>query len=183
VSDRKPPWLVAGLVLLAVATLWLGAMLVLDAMDPPPSSAPDPKEPRPTAPAGYQSQRIGLEPPPGVDRPALPREPPKPALLTPDDRRAMNFAVDDVVKAAKRDCLLPWLAKVAPDATSEFVIDAVLYDGRVVDIGLRSLDRELPPDVTSCVADRAWLSDWPEWDLPGELRLQREFDLTEGTPP
>ena len=32
---------------------------------------------------------------------------------------------------------------------------------------------QLPPDVLACVADRAWYAEWPEWDLAGELRMQR----------
>ncbi|MEQ1504575.1 MAG: hypothetical protein ABMB14_20215, partial [Myxococcota bacterium] len=72
-------------------------------------------------------------------------------------------------------CLDPWIASIGePD---ELVIDAVLVDGRLSDVGLRAMHHPLPADVLTCVAERAWYADWPEWDLGGELRLQRSFEL------
>jgi hypothetical protein len=94
----------------------------------------------------------------------------------------MNFAVDGVLRAARTECLEPWLDQTASEPggqlPAEFVFDAVLHDGRMVDMGFRSLEREVPTDVIQCVADKAWYAEWPEWDLQGELRLQRSITVT-----
>jgi hypothetical protein len=117
-----------------------------------------------------------------VEPPRVPDERPPDVPLSPDDRRTMNYAVDGVLKEAKTQCLAPWLDKM-PDAppSAEFVFDALLFDGQLADIGMRSLTLDVPADVVSCVADLAWTTDWPTWELRGELRLQRSFDVI--TPP
>ena len=95
----------------------------------------------------------------------------------------MNYAVDAVLQEAKVSCLEPWL-KNNPEAppSSEFVFDALLFDGQLADIGMRSLSLDVPAEVVGCVADAAWYNDWPTWDLDGELRLQRSFDLPKPPP-
>lgn len=90
----------------------------------------------------------------------------------------MNYAVDGVLREAKAQCLAPWLARQPePPPSAEFVFDALLFDGQLADIGMRSLTLDVPAEVVSCVADMAWYTDWPTWDLRGELRLQRSFDV------
>ncbi|MEQ1564864.1 MAG: hypothetical protein ABMA64_04445 [Myxococcota bacterium] len=174
-NDRvRTGWFVAGLL---AAMLLGGLVMVMVIAADVPEQDPAAATPAP-APTGFRSQRQPLAPPPGVERPRIPRERPEEARITPDDRRAMNFAVDDVLKAARADCLEPWVGTVSPEVAEEVVFDAVLIDGRVVDIGIRALTHEIPPDVLACVADRAWLSDWPEWELKGELRMQRSFEVS-----
>jgi hypothetical protein len=156
-----------GLTLLAV--LWTAA----DERPPPAPRERPSRVPRPTPPA----TRVGLPAPLGVEPPEAPDERPEPAHVTGDDRRLMNVAVDDVLTAARTDCLVPWLGRDGDGAPEEVVFDAVLHDGRLVDVGIRAMRLELPSDVLQCVADRAWYAEWPEWDLPGELRLQRSIEV------
>lgn len=157
-----------GLVLLGV---WWAA--TSDAPVPPPSA----RKPVATAPKRPANTRIPLPAPQDIPPPVLPRERPEPAQLTPDDRQRMNIAVDAVLTAARTECLVPWLGREGDGEPVEIVFDAVLNDGRLVDVGLRSMRLEVPPDVLDCVADRAWYADWPEWDIAGELRLQRSIDV------
>ena len=134
--------------------------------------------PSPRLPAAARQERVALTPPPGREAPAAP--PPSErvqANLTPEDRGAMNTAVDDAVAAAREECLRPWLVAHDEVDPAEFVFDAVTYDGRMVDVGIRSLTHDLPADVVTCVADKAWDAEWPEWDVTGELRLQRHFEV------
>lgn len=172
---------VGGGVLLGLLALLLLALLVVgDTTSAPvePAPAPRPAKPKPAERPMPASVRIPLPPPRNVEPPTPPDERPPPAPITPDDRRDMNFAVDRVLQAAREECLEPWLAGVddAPPK-AEFVFDAVLFDGQLADIGMRSLHLEVPRDVVGCVADRAWYADWPTWDLQGELRLQRSFEI------
>jgi hypothetical protein len=96
--------------------------------------------------------------------------------MTPEDRRLMNFSTDDMLKVVRAECLQPWVNERAAEV--ELVFDVLLSDGRVMDIGMRPIGAEVPPEVVSCVADKAWMNDWPEWDLPGELRLQRMITVS-----
>jgi hypothetical protein len=127
-----------------------------------------------------RQQRASLPPPPGQ---ALPRDLPPPSErvqathLTPEERGSMNQAVDGVLATAREECLRPWLQSLGDPNPSEFVFDAVTYDGRLVDIGIRSLQHDIPGDVMTCVDDKAWDAEWPEWDVQGELRLQRHIEI------
>ena len=93
----------------------------------------------------------------------------------------MNYAVDDVLKLAREDCLVPWLSEMQSSEgelePAEIVMDVVLYDGQMADITFRSLTYDVPRDVVDCVAERAWSAEWPSWDLSGELRLQRSASV------
>ena len=93
--------------------------------------------------------RVTLPAPVGVDPPVLPREPPEPALLTGDNRRLMNFAVDDVLTTARTECLVPWLGREGDGEPVEIVFDAVIHDGRLVNVGLRSMRLEVPATSSS----------------------------------
>lgn len=138
-----------------------------------------PTDPPPAAPQALAqtpaTTRHALPPPPGVDPAPPSRNGHGPPRMTPEDRKLMNYSVDDVLKVARAECLQGWVDTVGED--TEIVFDVVLSDGRVMDIGLRSLGAPVTREVLSCVADKAWLSDWPEWDLPGELRLQRSITV------
>lgn len=169
--DRR--WLVAlgvGFVLALLAVFYAAAS---DTPTVTPVKKASSNRPKPAHP----NVRVALPAPVGVDPPELPREAPEPALLTGDDRRLMNVAVDDVLTAARSECLVPWLGREGDGDPVEIVFDAVIHDGRLVDVGLRSMRLEVPADVLECVADRAWYAEWPEWDLPGELRLQRSIEV------
>jgi hypothetical protein len=155
-----------------LAAIGIG-LLVLLAPDTGPDPVPAPRAATPR-PAAAPGGRVQVRPPKGVEAPAPPDERPEPAAITPDLRREMNYAMDGVIQAARRECLDPWVERVG---TTEMVFDAVLYDGRLVDFGLRSLGEPVPDDVLACVADAVWYGDWPEWELGGELRLQRSIEL------
>lgn len=177
--NRSQALVAAGVAAALLALLLLGALVATDGGAPVevPAEAPRPA-PRPIEAPRPAQVRIPLPPPRSVEPPRPPDERPAEARLTPDDRREMNFAVDAVIRAAREECLQPWLAGVdAAPPESEFVFDAVLFDGQLADVGLRSLDLPLPQDVVDCVADRAWYADWPSWELGGELRLQRSFGV------
>jgi hypothetical protein len=172
--DRRLAIAIGALIAAAALTL-----LVLLAF--PPSTGPE----VPAVPRGRtrsipvpRAIRATLPPPPDIERPALPEEPLPPAQITPEDRRQMNFAVDGVLKAARAECIGPWLANIGAEQADEFVFDAVLYEGRLYEVGLRAMGHDIPPDVLDCVADRVWYAEWPEWDLPGELRLQRSLQMS-----
>ena len=172
--------LVAGLILVALIAI-VAALVLMRRPDPPPEeppvARPSPVRPAPAVPAP-KAVRVALPPPADVEPPRLPNERPPEVALTPEDRRSMNYAVDGVLREAKSQCLEPWLAKLPErPATTEFVFDALLFDGQLADIGMRSLTLDVPADVVSCVADTAWYADWPTWDLRGEIRLQRAFDV------
>jgi hypothetical protein len=167
--DRR---LVIGGGLVVAALLGLALIVALA-----PDTGPDVPEPAPRAaprPVAPDSARVRIRPPKGVEAPEPPDERPEPAKVTPDLRREMNYAMDGVIRTARRECVDAW---VADAGGAELVFDAVLYDGRLVDFGLRSLGEPLPDDVVACVADAVWYGDWPEWDLPGEMRLQRSVEL------
>jgi hypothetical protein len=165
-SGRQGALMAAVLALLA-----LGSLLLIALSPEGPERKPR-KVPARAAQPAPRAIRASLPPPPGVELPELPQERPQASDLTPDDRRAMNFAVEGALIPARDECLVPWMEEEGLEA-AEFVFDAVLYDGRLVDIGFRSLTSDVPADVLGCVADRAWYADWPQWDLQGELRLQR----------
>ncbi|HHO53819.1 MAG TPA: hypothetical protein ENK18_23840 [Deltaproteobacteria bacterium] len=156
-----------------VAVLLLGALIAQDTTpDPPIAPPPVASSVAPSAPAP-RATRVQLPRPADVQLPEPPREPPAPAELTPDDRRRMNYAMNDVLIEAREACILPWIDGLEEPLKAEFVLDAVLYDGHLYDVGIRSLDLEMPTSVRDCIADKAWYGDWPSWDLQGELRLQR----------
>jgi hypothetical protein len=95
--------------------------------------------------------------------------------MTPERYRDYNVAMNDVVVNSRNECLRPWVRDQELGEV-EVVLDAVLWDGRVVDFGIRGL-RDLPDHVVDCVADHAWSQPFPEHDLEGELRLQRAFPV------
>ena len=172
--------LLAGLIVLGVLAIVI-ASLWTRRPDPAPPEVPvvrpPPVKAAPAAPAP-KAVRVPLPPPADVEPPRLPEERPPDVAITAEDRRSMNYAVDGVLREARTECLEPWLAKLPErPANAEFVFDALLFDGQLADIGMRSLTVDVPADVVSCVADMAWYADWPTWDLRGELRLQRSFDV------
>jgi len=176
--DRR---LIAGLGVIAVLAIVAAVLLPMRRPDaaPPPEHVerPKPATPAPARPAPI-AVRVALPPPSDVEPPRLPEQRPPDVAITPEDRRAMNYAVDGVLREAESQCLEPWLAKLPERPSSaEFVFDALLFDGQLADIGMRSLTVDVPADVVSCVADMAWYADWPTWDLRGEIRLQRSFDV------
>lgn len=172
-------WMVGTAVILVALVGGLISVIALD--DPTSVSAPtdDPLPPRPSVTpspprpsAGRASaQRVSLAPPPERARPEMPDNP-RQLTLTPEMRREMNYFVDDIVKDARDKCILPWLGGLA-DPQAEIVFDAVLYEGQLYDVGIRSLDLDMPERVRSCIGDQAWSQEVPSLDLPGEVRLQR----------
>jgi hypothetical protein len=167
-------WFSVAGALLLVLVLALVALLVLaDSGKTPPE--PEVAVATSRSDAIDDPRRLALPPPAGIEAPPASRAGPRTARMTPDDRRAMNVSVDDMLKVARADCLQPWVNDAGKPV--ELVFDVLLSDGRVSDIGMRPLGATVPEQVVSCVADKAWLADWPEWDLPGEIRLQRSINM------
>lgn len=75
---------------------------------------------------------------------------------------------------AKRECLMPWAEQTGEPV--EVVMDAVLNDGIVVDVRLRTLN-ELPPEVLDCMSDHVWGVEWPMVDGSGEMNFQRVISV------
>lgn len=172
-------WMVGvGVVVLAVVG-GVGSMIAFDegalepAIDPAPTMPRPTVTPSPVAPTVRPSgARVSLPPPPDVQRPERP-ENARVNTMTPGMRQEMNYFVDGIIKAARDECILPWMDDMAPATTAEFVFDTVLYDGQMYDVGIKSLDHDLPDDVRGCIGDKAWGQELPELDLEGEIRLQR----------
>lgn len=179
-SRRRTASLVALLVLCAMLIVWSARTT----SDTPRASDPPGKRqvlPAPLSPSSKRSagaaDAIRLMPPPDVTSPPERTFRAPPVTLTAEDRRTMNYAVDDVVRAGRDACLYPWLESETFDVPAEFVLDAVLFDGGLADMTFRAIGRDVPPDVVSCMADQVWYTEWPTWELEGELRLQRHFVL------
>lgn len=168
----------AGVALAIVAAL-LWALIAQDtsvSTDPEPEPAPVAAAPRPDPTAAVQRGiRATVPRPEGIPEPEWPEERPPPSIITPDDKRKMNYAVDDVLRDAREECILPWIDDLDEPVEAEFVIDAVLWDGQLYEAGIRSLNLEIPQQVMDCVGDKVWIREWPTWELNGELRLQRQI--------
>jgi hypothetical protein len=80
-----------------------------------------------------------------------------------------------VATAAREGCVRPF-AQEEGLGKVEIVLDAVLWDGEVVDFGLRGL-QDVPDHVLDCIADAAWNTPFPVHDKAGELRLQRMLEV------
>ena len=173
--DRRV--VVGGGIFAVLAVLLLGALIAQDT-SPGEVEVPEPApvevaEPDPEAPIPRGDN--GSTPPPDeLHHADFPEERPPPAVVTPDDKRKMNFAVDEAMTAAREDCILPWIDEIAEPTEAEFVMDVVLWNGRIYDYSIRSLTLDLPRDVLGCIGDKVWYQEWPTWELPGELRLQRQ---------
>lgn len=170
-----------GVGLVSLAVLLLMALVIAGSSDGPeeqPAPAPAARtsrsEPVRAAP---RAVRVPLPAPAGRAHPDV-RERLAPVHLTGDLKFTMNSAVDDAIRPARLQCLEPWVDSLTDARETEFVFDAVIHDGALADIGLRSLTEAVPEDVVACVADVVWDSDWPPMDVPGELRLQRTLTVT-----
>jgi hypothetical protein len=173
-----------GMAAAVVAVLLLGLLIaqdtgsqVAEAPAPAPvAPAPAPPPPVGTAPAP-RFARVAVTAPPDV----APTEPlperPVAADVGPEQYREMNYAMDDVINDAREECIRPWLDRTPEARKAEFVFDAVLYDGRMYDFGLRSLSTEVPGEVMSCIRDQAWYGEWPDFELKGQLTLQRSVEI------
>ncbi len=171
---------VAGAAVVAVVLL-LGLIAQDTEIDPSEVDVPEVEaEPAPAevdvveVPAPPEPSRGGpLQRPDDVPEGDFPEEAPPPADITPDVKRDMNYAVDDIVRAARDECIVPWIDEIPDPTEAEFVFDAVLWNGVLYDASIRSLNVDIPPTVMDCIRDRVWYQDFPEFALPGEVRLQR----------
>lgn len=135
---------------------------------PPPEVKPAPIVPPPPR------QRVYHLPPPGADQPEE-KPPTAAAALQPDETRAFQRAGITAAGRAKEACLAPWAQEA--DTHVEVVMDAVVHDGVVADVQLRTLT-ELPQHVLDCVRDEAWSIEWPEAeDAPGQVRFQHTIEV------
>lgn len=174
----NPRIVAGGLALVLIAgLLWL--LIAQDTEVDAPAPEPVAAEPAPPpAPANAPlrvAERAKLARSAGVPEPEWPEERPEPSVITPDDKKKMNYAVDDVLRDARDECIVPWIDEIAEPVEAEFVFDAVLWDGQVYEAGIRSLNLEIPQPVLTCIGDKVWIREWPTWELNGELRLQRQI--------
>jgi len=174
---------IATAALLVLAVIGLVAVLWLvpdDAVEQPVVEAPRPKAPRPTGtvaprdPVAGPMGRRSLPAPDRSDRTPPPAGTPT-AHLSTEEWRDYNVAMHDVATNARERCVRPF-AQENDLGTVEIVLDAVLWDGEVVDFGLRGL-QQVPDHVLDCVAEVAWNTRFPVHDKPGELRLQRMLEV------
>ncbi len=174
---------IATAALLVLAVVGLVAVLWLAPADPELAAEPEPKAapaPRPSgtvpevAPAQGPMARRKLPTPAGVRH-----TPPAPgaatAHLSTEEWRDYNEAMHRVASDARDACVRPY-AQERDLGKIEIVLDAVLWDGEVVDFGLRGL-QDVPDHVLDCVAEIAWQTPFPIHPAPGELRLQRVIDV------
>lgn len=162
--------------LLLLALIGLGWALTRATPDEPSVEAPEPAplrvRPAPKAvPEDGPMARRTLPAPAGVPRPEVAPPDGPPADLSTEQWRDYNEAVHQLVLVARRECVRPWVHEQGLGRI-EIVLDAVLWDGEVVDFGIRGL-QDVPDHVLDCVADHAWNASFPRYDIPGELRLQR----------
>ncbi|MEM6927741.1 MAG: hypothetical protein AAF602_12480, partial [Myxococcota bacterium] len=151
-SSGRGGW-IAGLGVVALAAVGGAVAMYLFGEGTPdviekPARPPRPtvKPARPGVGAIVPTRRVSLAPPADRERPVRPDEA-EPTNLTPGMRQEMNYFVDDILDAAHDTCIRPWMRELPPSVTAEFVFDAVLYDGQMYDIGVRSLDHEMPDDL------------------------------------
>lgn len=168
---------VAGGIVVVVVAALLWALIAQDTSVEAPESEVKVERPAPRAPDApvQMATRAKVPRPAGIDEPEWPEERPPPSMITADDKRKMNYAVDDVLRDAREECILPWIDALPDPLEAEFVFDAVLWDGQLYEAGIRSLNAEIPQDVLTCIGDKVWIREWPTWQLEGELRLQRQI--------
>ena len=143
-------------------------------IDPAPELG---KAPAP-APASAPQPRTRPDPRPR-DTPAPRVEPrPKPDPVPPDIRQEYNYAMRAAVKELRLQCIQPYVDDAGLVEPSTMVVDAVVTDGELTDIGLRSVGAEIPVDVEDCARDAAWGIDWPTWNGSGELRFQETLTVS-----
>jgi len=118
-----------------------------------------------------------LPPPEGHPVPERPEHAAK-AELDTEQWRDYNVAVHEMVTRARAQCLRPFVREQQLGKV-EVIIDAVLWDGEVVDFGIRGLE-EVPDHVIDCVAEEAWGTQFPAHQLAGEIRLQRAVPVEGG---
>jgi hypothetical protein len=175
-----------GVVTIGLLLLAVGFILVLlfsadtelpdDGAPEVPSETPKPVGTVPAAPApqGNPMARQAIPAPRGEQRPKPPNNTTR-ANLSTEQWRDYNTAMHEVVTQAREVCIRPFaqqnnLGKV------EIVMDAVLWEGQVVDFGLRGL-QDTPDHVLDCIGEVAWNTQFPAHDVPGEVRLQRTLDV------
>ncbi len=165
-----------------VALLLAALLILLSVVGASPSS--EPEEPAPPPPLPARGSTLPDAPSGPMARVAVPRpsdaaplkEPPVGRTeLNTEQWRDYNLAVDDVTRAAREACLRPW-AQAEDIGRVEVIVDAILWDGEVVDFGIRGLG-DIPDDVLACVAEIAWSTPFPSHELVGEIRLQRPLQI------
>jgi len=167
------------LVLAALGLLWASMReLPGDGTEPVPVPAPRPERRAPAVvPPAAADGPMGRRPLPAPvgHEPARRPDNATKANLSTEQWRDYNTAVHELVTRARKQCLRPYV-RDAGLGRIEVVIDAVLWDGEVVDFGIRGL-QDVPDHVLDCVAEEAWGTQFPAHDIPGEVRLQRSVPV------
>ncbi len=165
-------------VLLIVGALVFGWLFLTAPTDPVVVRAPEPPRAKVRARPSPSPGRVSLP------RPAAPEPAGTRPRLDPNTKYSLNDHVDQVVRAAREECLLPYVNGVPDPHELEFVLDVVLVEGDATDFGVRVPGGEaLPTEVVACMADAVWAVDWPHFDGTGpETRLQRDFTVSPTLP-
>ena len=94
--------------------------------------------------------------------------------MDPVTRQTYNVAVSDAIVDLRAACLDVLVDEGDLQALDEFVFDAVVVEGELIDIKIRALS-EVSKDTLNCVHNAAWEAGWPKIKVGGEMRFQRVF--------
>ena len=100
---------------------------------------------------------------------------PEPTPVSADTRQEYNYAMRDAIKEMRLQCFEPWIEE-EPGPAATVVVDAVVTDGELTDIGIRGIG-DVPDDVIECARDAGWAVDWPTFDGQGDLRFQETMTV------
>ena len=94
--------------------------------------------------------------------------------MDPVTRQTYNVAVSDAIVDLRAACLDVVVAEGDLQPSDEFVFDAVVVEGEIIDIKIRAL-ADVSKDTLDCVHNAAWDAGWPRIKVGGEMRFQRVF--------
>ena len=141
-----------------------------------PTKAVVPKRPPPTRTV-YHFEPPERAVPTEAPAPVEPAEPGAPSA--PMNREVMNgfaAASNEATGRMWHECVRPWRDDHEP-IDAPLTVNLVLQDGWVGDVEIIA-PVPLPPDLLSCMEDRMWSVEFPEFPgQRGELRLQRTLEL------
>ncbi len=159
-------------VLFLVVMLW-PKTVPSDAVDDIASPAPMPAEPVLSAAPDAQPEPAAAPDTPAPAAP-LPSQVPLAKHIDPDTRQLYNRAVSNAIMDIREGCFDVLIAEGALQTRDEFVFDAVVVDGEVIDLKIRALV-PASKDTMNCVHNAAWDAGWPKISVAGEMTFQRVF--------
>lgn len=169
--NRQQTWGVAAV---------LGVMFVALMMWPTAAEQPDAPEPEPAVVVKPAPAVPVAEAEPVIERmrtAATVTEPEGDEMaehMDPVTRQTYNVAVSDAIVDLRVACLDVVVEEGDLLPTDEFVFDAVVVGGEIIDIKIRALT-DVSKDTLDCVHNAAWDAGWPKIKVSGEMRFQRVF--------